>query len=108
MSGGKEPGAELNGASHSVERFVGRVPAIGDTIARGDCAMKIVDISETRVWMDKTVRGEHLEYYWIAREKYSDVVQKTMARDGTIFTPANVRDHRCLPDGAAGAQEDDR
>jgi hypothetical protein len=24
------------------------------------------------------------------------------------FISANVRDHRCLPDGAAGAQEDDR
>jgi hypothetical protein len=84
--------AELNGRSRSVERFVGREsrPEIGDRFVRGDRALKIVDISATRVWMLETRMGGGEEYHWFLQDKYPEAVEKTMATKGTEFIPANA------------------
>jgi hypothetical protein len=83
---------ESNGGSRSVERFVGRElrPEIGDRFVRGDRALKIADISATRVWMLETRMGEGEEYHWFLRDKYQEAVEKTMAINGTEFIPANT------------------
>jgi hypothetical protein len=94
--------AEPNGCKPLGGAIVGREsrPEIGDRFVRGDRALKIVDISATRVWMLETRMGEGEEYHWLLRDKYPAVVEKTMAINGTEFIPANV----AITDGGSKPQ----
>lgn len=100
MSNQTTPEPKDEPRSGSLDAPVGLIPKIGQAWERGEQRMEIVDISDVRVWLVVRKRfdsGE--EYTWKLRKQWKEVVEKTMAVEGTKFIPANIRDHRSPAQG---------